>query len=226
MVLLFAAAMAWMESATVVYLRTLVGRLEPYQARPLPIDPHLSGIELMREAATLTMLVTAGCLAGSTRTRRFGYTLIAFGVWDLLYYVFLAVMGPWPHSVWDWDILFLIPMPWWGPVLAPSLVAALMVVLGTLLSQADPTATVRPSRWSWAACGAGCVLALMVFMADALGLVLARRASAAALSGRLPTTFQWVPFLLALLLMAAPVFNLLRPAALRADRLQPVPESE
>ena len=210
MVVLFAGAMAWMESATVVYLRTLVGRLEPYQAHPLPIDAHLSGIEVAREAATLAMLFAAGWLAGSTRPRRFGYFLVAFGVWDLLYYAFLAVMGPWPHTVWDWDILFLIPLPWWGPLLAPCLVAALMVLLGTLLTQGHPSSVQRwPARWSWATCVSGAVLALLVFMADALGLALAGRATGTALSGALPTAFHWPPFLLSLLLMAAPVLELL-----------------
>ena len=210
MVVLFSGAMAWMESATVVYLRTLVGRLEPYQAHPLPIDAHLGGIEVAREAATMSMLFAAGWLAGSTRPRRFGYFLVAFGVWDILYYAFLAVMGPWPRTVWDWDVLFLIPLPWWGPLLAPCLVAALMVLLGTLLTQGHPAEAQRwPGRWSWATCLSGAALALLVFMADALGLALSGRATGAALSASLPTTFHWPPFLLALLLMAAPVLELL-----------------
>jgi hypothetical protein len=36
LVAVFALAMAWMEAATVVYLRVLVGHLDPYQAEPLP----------------------------------------------------------------------------------------------------------------------------------------------------------------------------------------------
>jgi hypothetical protein len=40
-VVLFAAAMAWVESAVVVYLRTLVDRLEPYQINPLPLVPEI-----------------------------------------------------------------------------------------------------------------------------------------------------------------------------------------
>ncbi|MDZ7292725.1 MAG: hypothetical protein ONB42_22585, partial [candidate division KSB1 bacterium] len=65
LVVVFAAAMAWFESAAVTYLRTLVDRVEPYQANPLPIAPRLGEAELIREMATLIMLVTVGWLAGN-----------------------------------------------------------------------------------------------------------------------------------------------------------------
>ena len=48
---------------------------------------------------------------------------IAFGVWDIFFYVFLKLMIHWPESLSTWDILFLIPLPWVGPVWAPVLVA-------------------------------------------------------------------------------------------------------
>ena len=106
LVVLFALSMAWMESATVFYLRTLVGRVDPYQVTPLPPHRLLGNIELIREIATLVMLFTVGWLAGREFRTRFSYMLIAFGVWDIFYYVFLTVMGPWPRSVMDWDVLF------------------------------------------------------------------------------------------------------------------------
>ena len=118
-VVVFAIAMAWLESATVYYLRVLVGRLDPYQPNPLPIHGALGSVELVREAATLVMLLTVGMLAGRTWPTRLGYSAIAFGVWDIFYYVFLKVIYDWPKSLFDWDILFLLPLPWWGPVLAP-----------------------------------------------------------------------------------------------------------
>jgi len=135
LVVLFAVAMAWVESASVYYLRVLVDRVEPYQATPLPMQGVLGGVELAREAATLIMLATLGALAGSNLAARVSYTAIAFGVWDICYYVFLWMMGGWPRSVMDWDILFLLPLPWWGPVLAPVGIAALMIVGGTLVTQ-------------------------------------------------------------------------------------------
>ena len=134
--------MAWVEAACVYYLRVLVDRVDPYQANPLPIRGVLGQVELVREAATLVMLVTLGVLAGRTWHAQLGYTAIAFGVWDIFYYVFLRMIGDWPRSLFDWDILFLLPLPWWGPVLAPVIIALLMIVGGTLASQ---TAVRRPA---------------------------------------------------------------------------------
>ena len=137
-VVVFAIAMAWVESAVVYYLRTHIDRLEPHQANPLPLIGALGPVELVRELATMIMLLTVGLLAGRTWRERFGYTFIAFGVWDIFYYGFLKVMCGWPHSLLDWDILFLLPLPWWGPVLAPMLIASLMIVWGTFASQVEP----------------------------------------------------------------------------------------
>src|SRR3954468_21226333 len=109
----FAVAMAWVEAACVYDLRVLVDRIEPYQSNPLPITGALGGIELVREAATLVMLAAVGGLAGRTRRARFAYAAIAFGIWDIFYYVWLKVMCDWPTSLFDWDILFLLPLPWW-----------------------------------------------------------------------------------------------------------------
>src|ERR1051326_1970934 len=136
-VVVFAIAMAWVESAVVYYLRTMIHRINPYQANPLPIIGGLGPAEMVREAATLVMLFTIGVLAGKTWRSRLGYSAFAFGVWDIFYYVFLKVMCDWPKSLLDWDILFLLPLPWWGPVLAPVLIALLMIVWGTLASRFD-----------------------------------------------------------------------------------------
>jgi hypothetical protein len=194
--------MAWLEAATVLYLRVLVDRLDPYQANPLPIRGVLGPVELVREAATLVMLFTVGTLAGRTWRTRFGYTAIAFGVWDIFYYVFLKAMCDWPKSVFDWDILFLLPLPWWGPVLAPVSVALLMILWGTLVSQrtvGDPRSSVTSTQISG---GIGIALALYAFMADALHVV---HQGFDATRTVLPTTFNWSVFVVALTLMAAPV---------------------
>jgi hypothetical protein len=197
-VVLFAIAMAWMESATVYYLRVLVNRVEPYQADPLPIHPVLGPIELVREAATLLMLLTVGMLGARRWHARLGYAAIAFGVWDIFYYIFLRVMCGWPRSVFDWDVLFLLPLPWWGPVLAPVCIAVLMIVWGTLVTQRASPAITSPS---WQISLVGIVLALYVFMADAIA-ALGRGVDAARTA--LPETFNWPLFVIALALMSVP----------------------
>lgn len=202
----FAVGMAWVESACVFYLRTLVDRIEPYQAHPLPDSVVLGNSELIREVATLLMLGTVGWLAGATWRSRLAFATIAFGLWDILYYVFLRVMTPWPQSIWDWDILFLLPLPWWGPVLAPTLIALLMVVGGTLVVSRDaPGRPWWPSRLTWTVGLIGTGLALYVFMADAIRVA---NQGVEALRDLLPATFNWPLFLVAWGLMAVPVAEL------------------
>lgn len=209
-VMTFAIAMAWVESAAVFYLRSLVGRLEPYQANPLPINDALGYVELWREAATLVMLATLGMLAGRTWRQRFAYAAIAFGAWDIFYYVFLRIMTGWPRTLLDWDILFLLPLPWWGPVLAPVSIAVLMIAWGTLVTQVERPAL--DSRWAWALGWAGIALALAIFMIDAWQALPHGREAVLRV---LPTTFNWPLFSLALVLMASPALHQLAAASLR-----------
>lgn len=203
----FALAMAWVESAVVFYLRTMIDRIEPYQPNPLPIVGGLVGAELVREAATIVMLAAAGWLAGWNFRARFGYFLIAFGVWDLGYYAFLKVLTGWPHSLLDWDILFLLPLPWWGPVLAPALIAALMIGVGMLITQTETCSRqCWPTSRAWLFAVAGAGVALFVFMQDAIRVA---NQGEAALRELLPVVFNWPLFLPALALMAAPLLSLL-----------------
>jgi hypothetical protein len=201
-VMAFAIAMAWVEAASVFYIRALVGRIEPYQANPLPINDALGSVELWREASTLVMLATVGMLAGRTWRRCVGYAALAFGAWDIFYYVFLRIMSGWPRTLLDWDILFLLPLPWWGPVLAPVSIALVMMVWGTLATQAEDDAT--DARWAGALAFIGIGLALGVFMIDAWRALPHGRD---AVLQALPTTFNWSLFWVALLLMSSPVVH-------------------
>ena len=201
-VITFAVAMAWVEAACVFYLRALVDRIEPYQATPLPINGALGNVELWREAATLVMISTLGVLAGRTWRRRAGYAAIAFGTWDIFYYVFLRLMSGWPRTLLDWDILFLLPLPWWGPVLAPVSIALVMILWGTLATLSSDSAT--DARWAWPLACVGMALALAVFMVDAWRALPDGRE---AVLGVLPTRFNWPLFGVALLLMASPAVH-------------------
>lgn len=216
-VVAFAIAMAWVEAASVFYIRALVDRIEPYQADPLPLTGALGNVELWREAATLVMIATVGALAplasargalsesrraGRAWRRRAGYAALAFGVWDIFYYVFLRLISGWPRTPLDWDILFLLPLPWWGPVLAPVSIALVMILWGTLATQSDEDAT--DVRWVWALASVGIVLALGVFTIDAWRALPDGRDAVLQV---LPTTFNWPLFWVALLLMASPALH-------------------
>lgn len=202
-VALFAAAMAWIEAAVVLDLRVLVGRLQPYQPDPLPNFGGLGPAELVREIATMVLLLSAGQLAGKGRLSRWAYSAFAFGVWDILYYVFLVPLTGWPRSLLDWDILFLLPLPWWGPVIAPVAVSLILIGGGTLvLLLGDRGQPGCRSAWAWAASLLGALAVLYAFMADsirawALGTTPAWEV--------LPVRFEWLAFAAGFLLMAVPV---------------------
>ena len=213
-VAIMAIAMAWLEAAVVMYLRFFIDRIDPYQLDPLPLIAELGEIELVREVATLVMLFCVGWLAGRERYSRLGYFLIAFGFWDIFYYVFLRVMGGWPETILDWDILFLLPLPWWGPVLAPVLVSLLMIVFGSLLSTTERR-LIRLAWWSWLAVIVGVFLALFVFMQEALQ---ALPASIEIIRAILPVDFNWWLFSLAIFLLAVPILEVA--FRLRTDRLR------
>lgn len=131
LIAVFSVAMAYLEAAIVVYLRMLFYP-EGFQF-PLKIMPTSTFfIEFGREFATLVMLVVIGYLSGKTRIERFFYFIFCFGIWDIFYYVWLKVLLNWPASIYQDDILFLIPIPWIGPVLAPIIVSLTMIIASIL----------------------------------------------------------------------------------------------
>ena len=163
---LFAVAFAFVESSVVVYLRAIYypdGFTFPLR---LILEEHLV-VELVRELSTLLMLVAVGVVAGRGGWERFAYFIIAFGIWDVLYYIWLKVLLGWPSSITEWDVLFLIPLPWIGPVLAPVLISLAMVPAGLLiLRRLERGQRFRPGFRSWALAIVATFLLLYSFMAD------------------------------------------------------------
>lgn len=125
---LFSIAMGFMETVVVVYLRKLYYP-DGFSFPLVSMDSTILAVEFLREAATLIMLLAIGILAGKTASQKFAFFIFCFAIWDLFYYVFLKVVLDWPESFFTWDILFLIPVPWVGPVIAPCIVSLTMIFL-------------------------------------------------------------------------------------------------
>jgi hypothetical protein len=162
-VALYAVAMAAVESAVVVYLRALHTGDAPLTVLLHEVPTRLIPIEIGREVATLVMLIAVACLTGRYAWERFLYFALAFGVWDIFYYVWLWVFIGWPPSLFTWDVLFLIPLPWLGPVIAPVIVS-LGLVAGALWLLSRPA--VRLPVPSWVLMILGGVIVLLSFTVD------------------------------------------------------------
>ncbi len=172
---LFAIAMGLLESAVVIYLRDILypGGFE----FPLsPIRPDLVWTEILREVATLIMLLSVGMLAGKTLLERFAWFLYAFAVWDIFYYFFLWILVGWPESLMTWDVLFLIPVTWTGPVIAPLIVSATMILFFLLIVASGPVPgpgkTRRIPRPGWILLIAGALVLITGFTWDYSGFIL------------------------------------------------------
>src|SRR4030065_1101828 len=141
--IIFGIAMGFLEAAVVVYLRQIYypeGFAFPLKAMALG---ELS-IEYLREISTIVMLFSIGIIAGRYFYDRFAYFLFCFGIWDIFYYVWLKILLNWPSSLLTWDILFLIPVVWAGPVLAPIICATTMIIFsGFILYYHDQGYPVR-----------------------------------------------------------------------------------
>jgi hypothetical protein len=122
--------MGILEAIVVIYIRQLYypwGFTFPLKWMP----SNFAFFEWIREAATIVMLISVGILTGKNNIQRLCYFLFSFGIWDIVYYVALKAFIQWPITIFDWDILFLIPITWIGPVLAP-VICSVTMILGAL----------------------------------------------------------------------------------------------
>lgn len=124
----FSVAMGFLETSVVVYLRELYYP-EGFKFPLVGVPRDIATTEFFREIATIIMLIGAGVMAGKNSLQRFVFFLYSFAIWDIFYYVFLKVLLNWPESLFTWDILFLVPVPWVGPVIAPCIISLSMIIL-------------------------------------------------------------------------------------------------
>ncbi len=153
-VVIFGIAFAYIEAAVVVYLRAIfypAGFTFPLTEFGIgPLWQRLLLTEIGREAASLVLVSTAAWLFGRNLQQRFAYFTVIFTVWDIFYYVWLKILIDWPSSIMDWDILFLIPMPWASPVLAPVLISVTLLIFAVIILYRSSCARpikVSPIQW-------------------------------------------------------------------------------
>ena len=213
----YALAMAYVESAVVVYLDAALS-VKPEAIFPLR-DPasagNLAWIELGRELATLVMLATVGWLAGRDRIERLAWTAVAFGVWDIAYYGWLWVFVGWPPSLGTWDLLFLVPVPWVGPVWSPVVVSVALVGFG--LAAARQRRLGRPIDLTprlAAGAVAGGLIVILSFTIDAGSII----------AGGVPTSFPWPVFATGMAVAAACAATALRRSPVNRPGLMASPE--
>lgn len=162
----FAIAMGFLESAVVIYMREILYP-EGFAFPLSPIPVNLAVTELLREVATLIMLVTIGVLAARRFSTGFAWFIYTFAIWDIFYYVFLKLLVGWPGSLMTWDVLFLIPTTWTGPVLSPVLVSLTMILLAiVIVVQAERGRETRFHRREWIGFIAGSLVLIFGFVFD------------------------------------------------------------
>lgn len=209
-VAVFGVSMGFFEAAVVVYLRR-IAYPEGFSFPLVVLEEPLAVVELAREFASLVMIASVAVITGGRFVEKLAYFLYIFGIWDVLYYVFLKLALGWPGSILEPDLLFLIPVPWVGPVLAPVLVSVVMIAAGALTVWLEAGGTpIRVNRWNL---GAEIICGLVIVVSFCLDW-------RSVVSGGEPRPFAWWLFLLGLVPGTGLfVYEALR--ALRADRGAP-----
>lgn len=129
---LFGIAMGFLETSVVIYLRKIYYP-DGFRFPLVEIGNDILLVEILREFATMIMLLSIGLLIGKTKLQRFAFFIFSFAVWDIFYYIFLKILIDWPESFLTPDILFLIPVPWVGPVVTPIILSISMIVLSFII---------------------------------------------------------------------------------------------
>lgn len=129
---IFSIAMAFLEAAVVYYIRMLYYP-EGFSFPLKILELNVAKVEIAREFATLIMLLSIAWIAGRSFAERFAWFIFCFGIWDIFYYVFLYITLSWPPDPLTWDVLFLIPLTWVGPVLAPVINSLMMIALAVII---------------------------------------------------------------------------------------------
>ena len=222
-VTVYAIAMAFLETVIVIYLRKLYypqGFIFPLKGF---IDHQILSIEWIRELFTLIMLACVGILAGRSKYEKGAYFIHSFAIWDIFYYVWLKVILNWPSSLLTWDLLFLIPWAWVGPVLAPLICSVTMLVLAyIIISREDQGKNNAFKKKEWFFFILGSILILSTFLYDYgkilfkehfitnLSTLLQNQEFQALIRNYTPTTYPWIIFILGEFLLILGITSIAR----------------
>lgn len=196
--LLFGISFGYVEAAGVVYLNSIYSPSPQQPNHPVkpielliwitsagPANHARLRTEMFREGATLIVLAAVALVAARSTEQWLAAFLVAFGAWDISYYAFLKALVGWPQSVLNEDVLFLLPVPWAAPVLAPVIVSISMIAAGTVLLRRDHNGhALRLGRFGWAMTAAAGLILVLSFTWDFRSLT----------AGRQPQTFRWLLF--------------------------------
>ncbi len=169
---IFSIAMGFLEAIVVVYLRQIY---YPHGFNfPLsPLSQQALSVEWLREIATIIMLVTVGMIAGKNSLQKFFYFLYSFAIWDIFYYVGLKLLINWPPSLLTWDILFLIPVGWTGPVLAPVICSLTMLFFAVSIVYLQASGyTIKIKLWEWGSILLGAIVIFSTYIWDFSSIII------------------------------------------------------
>jgi len=214
---IFGVAMAYLETSVVVYLRALYYP-QGFDFPLAPIEPTIAVTEIFREAATLIMLAGAGIMAGRTKHEKFAYFIYTFAVWDIFYYVFLKILLNWPASFLTWDVLFLIPITWTGPIIAPIINSLTMILLGIgIIKATDRNLKTRLTFKELSLLIAASIFTIIVYVWDYSRFILSHYTVGELFSlpskdalfdlsfKYIPYNFEWTAFIVAEIALLVPV---------------------
>lgn len=199
--------MAYLEAAVVVYLREIYYP-EGFSFPLVPIGGKIVVTEFWREIATIVMLAGIGILTGKSSSQRFAFFLMAFAIWDIFYYIFLYALIKWPSSLFTWDILFLVPVPWVGPVITPVIVSIIMIILASSIIYFNKNLNFK----QWLLAILGSLVVILSWVLDFWEITREQFPNAAwTLSSEeelfgsteqyIPTSFNWYLFMIGILLL-------------------------
>jgi len=213
---IFSIAMGFFESAVVVYIREIYYP-NGFEFPLVPFEIKILVTELLREVATLIMLICIAVITGKNLHQRFAMFLFSFGIWDIFYYIFLKLLIDWPASLLTWDILFLLPVPWIGPVLAPCLLSFTMITFALLLLSINDKNNSINIRWiDWLLLITGSLVIIGSFTKDYFLIIfnLSRGRDVGSMMDNLqqlvPTEYNWVIFFIGWILILAGIYRIYR----------------